>query len=109
MNPNDDWPDHTLENRRSMIRETIRPATVAELREFWVELFPIVNDPWAERFAAFLNEHAKDRFYLAKSPEGAHIAYCRDARRGIWFLPGTGVGIIQSKGLQLLAEIVDSL
>lgn len=37
------------------------------------------------------------------------IAYCRETNQAIWFLPGSGMGIVQAKGLQMLAEIVDSL
>ena len=109
MSYDDDWPDNTLETRRAMVRKTIRPATVEELKQLSAKLFPVVTDPWAERFNAFLNEHAHDKFYLADAPGDAHIAYCRDAGRGIWFIPGTGVGIIQPKGLKALAEIVDDL
>jgi hypothetical protein len=105
----DDWPEDTVEKRRTVIRESIRPATVEELRELWAAQFPVVNDPWAERFAAFLTQHVNDRFYLAKSPEGAHIAYCGDARNGIWFVPGLGVGFLQARGLALLADIVDGM
>ena len=104
----DDWPDNTMEDRRAMVRKTIRPATASELKQLGEKLFPVVSDPWAERFNAFLTEHAQDRFYLADVP-GARIVYCRDAGRGIWFMPGTGMGIIQTKGLQALAEIVDKL
>jgi len=107
MSYDDDWSD-PLEERREMIRKTIHPTTVGELRDLCAELFPIATDPWAEKFCGFLTDHAHDTFYRAEAP-GAHIAYCREAGRGIWFIPGTGVGIIQPKGLQALAEIVDNL
>ena len=107
MNYDDDWSD-PKEARREAVRKTIRPATLAELRELGLTLFPVATDPWAEKFNAFLTEHAGDHFYLADVP-GAHIAYCREAGKGIWFIPGTGVGIIQPKGLQAIAEIVDKL
>ncbi|HSP42611.1 MAG TPA: hypothetical protein VLO11_07065 [Luteolibacter sp.] len=108
MSYDDDWPDNTMEDRRAMVRKTIRPATASELKQLGEKLFPVVTDPWAERFNAFLNEHANDKFHLAEVP-GARIAYCRAANSGIWFIPGSGMGIIQPKGLQALAEIVDAL
>jgi len=104
----DDWPDNTMEDRRAMVRKTIRPASVSELKQLGEKLFPVVTDPWAERFNAFLTDHANGKFYVAEIP-GARITYCRDAGQGIWFIPGTGMGIIQPKGLQALAEIVDAL
>lgn len=108
MNYDDNWPDNTLEIRREMILKTIRPAPVEELKQLSEVLFPVASDPWAERFNAYLAEHAHAKFYLAEVP-GARIAYCRDAGKGFWFIPGTGVGIIQPRGLQALAEIVDKL
>ena len=105
----DDWPDNTMDNRRAWVRKTIRPATVEELRQLGVERFPVVTDPWCERYNAFLSGHPAARFYRAEIPEGAEIVYCRDTGQGIWFLPGSGMGIIQPKGLQVLAEIVDGL
>jgi hypothetical protein len=105
----DDWPDDTMENRRAVVRETIRPATLEELKQLGEKRFPIATDPWCERFNAFLSGHANGKFHLAKTPEGAEIVYCRDAGQGVWFLPGKGMGIIQPKGLQVLAEIVDAL
>lgn len=37
------------------------------------------------------------------------MATSREANQAIWFLPGSGMGIVQAKGWQMLAEIVDSL
>lgn len=105
MSYDDDWSD-PLETRCEAIRKSIRPATVGELRDLCAQLFPVVTDPWAEKFTAFLTEHQGDHFYLADVP-GAHIAYCREAGKGIWFIPDTGIGIIQPRGLQAIAEIVD--
>jgi hypothetical protein len=109
MSYDEDWPDNTMENRRVVVRKTIRPSTFEELKQLGVQRFPIVTDPWFERFNQFLEQHRSGRFYLAKTPEGAEIAYCRDADKGIWFLPGQGMGIVQPKGLKMLAEIVDAL
>lgn len=108
MNYDDDWSD-PMETRREMVRKTIRPTTADELKELCTQLFPVVTDPWAEKFNAFLNEHAHDSFYLADAPGGARIAYCKEAGKGIWFIPGSGIGIIQPKGLLALAEIVGEL
>jgi hypothetical protein len=104
-----DWPDNTMENRRKVVRKTIHPATVEELKKLGTERFPVATDPWCEHYFDLLKQHASAKFYLAETPEGAQIVYCRDTGQGIWFLPGQGMGRIQSKGLQMLAEIVDSL
>lgn len=105
----DDWPDNTMENRRKVVRETIHPATLEELKQLGEKHFPVVTDPWCERYNEFLKTHPTAKFYRAKIPEGAEIVYCRETEQGIWILPGKGMGIIQPKGLKMLAEIVDAL
>jgi len=105
----DDWPDNTMDNRRAAVRKTIRRATLEELKDLGVKRFPLATDPWCEKYNEFLKQHCDAKFYRAESPEGAEIVYCRDSGQGVWFLPGSGMGIIQPKGLQMLAEIVDAL
>lgn len=109
MNFDNEWLAETLEARRKSVQETIRPATLEELRTLGAERFPIASDPWAERFRDFLTEHAKDRFYLAKTHEGAEVIYCREAGRAIWFLPGKGMGLVLPRALGVLEELVSSL
>jgi hypothetical protein len=105
----DDWPDSTLENRRAMIRKTIRHATVAELEELGIQRFPLATDPWCEKYHEFLKHHPNEKFYRAETPEGAEIVYCRDSERGMWFLPDLGMGVIQPRGLKVMAEAVDAI
>jgi hypothetical protein len=105
----DDWPDDTMETRRAAIRKTIRPATWQEIAELGEKRFPIVTDPWCVRFQEFLQTHKNATFHRAEAPGGADVVYCREADAGVWFLPGSGMGIIQPKGLKALAEIVDAL
>lgn len=104
----DDWPEETMEIRRAVIRQTIRAATWQEVAEMVAQQFPIVTDPWCVRFNEFLETHKNAKFHRAEAPGGAVVIYCREAHAGVWFIPGTGMGIIQAKGLQALAEIVDA-
>ena len=105
----DDTMNNSMDLRRDAIRKTIKPITLAELQELGAKQFPIVTDPWCERYFDFLAKHPADKFYQAISSEGARVIYCRDAGQGIWILPGSGMGILQPQGLQALKEIVDSL
>ena len=109
MSYDDDWPDQTLENRRKELRETIRRATVAELKQLGEQHFTVVTDPWCERYNSFLKQNPDAKFYLASIPGGAQVVYCGDTRQGLWLRPGEGMGVIQPKGLQVLADIVDAL
>jgi hypothetical protein len=109
MSYDDDWPDQTWENRRAMVVKTIRPATLGELKKMGEELFPVVSDPWCLRYFEFLNTHPDSRYYHAQIPGHAEIVYCGDSDRGMWFVPGKSMGVIQSKGLEILAQIVAKL
>lgn len=105
----DDWPDDSMETRREMVRKTIRPATWEEIKTLGDQRFTVATDPWAIRFDEFMRSHKAAKFYRAEAPGGAEVVYCRESESGIWFLPGSGMGIIQPKGLQALKEIVDAL
>jgi len=109
MSYDNEWLDETLAARQKSIEETIRPADLEELKTLGLERFPSATDPWAENYQAFLKDHPNGDYYLAKTVEGAEVVYCRKFEKGIWFLPGKGMGILQPKGLRLMAEIVDAL
>jgi hypothetical protein len=109
MSYDDDWPDNTMENRRLLVRKTIRPVTIAELKQLAEKRFPVATDPWCARFNAFLVDNTSAKFYQAEVPGGAEVIYCRDAEQAVWFLPGKGMGVVQPNGLAMLKEIVDAL
>lgn len=105
----DDWVDQTKAGRIAAVRKTIRPITPAELGQLGEQLFPIATDPWCERYHKFITDHKDAHFLRAETGNGASIIYCRESASGFWFLPGTGMGMIQPNGLKVLAEIVAGL
>jgi hypothetical protein len=38
--------------------------------------------------------------------DGVNIVYCRDKDKGIWFLPGSGMGPLQATGRKAMSEII---
>lgn len=102
---NDDWPDQTWENREAMVRKTLRPVSLEELKKLGEERFPIVTDPWCIRYQEFLAQHPDAEYFRAEIPGNVEVIYCRDSGKGVWFMPGRAMGIIQSKGLSMLAAI----
>jgi len=107
MSHDDDWPDNTVELRKAAVRETIRPVSIDELKNLGEELFPVVSDPWYERFHSFLKDHAREKFYRAEIGSETKVVYCRDANRGMWFVPGFAMGFMRPRALAAFAEIVD--
>jgi hypothetical protein len=106
---NDDWPDSEMELRRAAVKKTIRPITREELKQLGTARFPIATDPWAIRYFEFLEAHPHDHYFHAELPDNAEIVYDREAERGMWFIAGNGMGVIQAKGLLALRGIVDGL
>jgi len=38
--------------------------------------------------------------------DGVNIVYCRDQDKGIWFLPGSGMGPLQVTGRKVMKEMI---
>jgi hypothetical protein len=93
--------------RRKSIAETIKPMSNEALKALGEELFPNHDHPWREMFFTFINENAGAAFYHGTTNDRVHIVYCHTKERGIWFLPGSGKGPLQPKGLGILKEIVE--
>jgi hypothetical protein len=38
--------------------------------------------------------------------DGVNIVYCRDKDKGIWFLPGSGLGPLQATGRKVMKDAI---
>lgn len=99
--------DDLTEERRKAIAETIKPNTVEELKPLGEGLFPFHDHPWRAKFFDFIAENAGATFHHATTNDHVHIIYCHAKDKGMWFLPGSGMGPLQAKGLKVLQEIVE--
>jgi hypothetical protein len=99
--------DEITKERRKAIEETIQTISIEELKALGEGLFPYADHPWREKFFAFITENAGATFHHATTHDRIHIIYCHDKDRGMWFLPGSGMGPLQAKGLKILKEIVE--
>lgn len=95
------------EARRKAVAASIRPVSVEELKALETEIFPYHDSAWRERFSDFLQENPQGTFYHATTHDHVHIIYCHSKERGIWYLPGSGLGPLQEKGLKMLKKIVE--
>jgi hypothetical protein len=95
------------EDRRKAITKSIRTISVEELKVLGERLFPFVDHPWREKFFAFITENSGATFHHAITHDGVQVIYCHAREKGMWFLPGTGMGPMQPKGLGILQQIVE--
>ena len=94
------------ESRRQALADTIQPATLEELRALGERLFPFLDHPWRRQYFEFLEQNPDSRYFKAATDDGVGVLYCQEHNRGIWFIPGSGIGILQEAGLKVLAEIL---
>ena len=99
--------EEITEARRKAIAESIRTISVEELKALGARLFPFVDHPWREKFFGFITENSGATFHHAITHDGVQIIYCHAREKGMWFVPGSGMGPMQPKGLAILKKIVE--
>jgi len=92
--------------RREAIAKSIRTISVEELKKLGEEMFDDPDRPWRETFLRFIAEHPGATFYHASAGQGVIFVYSRDADRGLWYLPGSGLGRLSEGGRQLMKEAI---
>ena len=93
--------------RRKAIAESIRTINAEELTALGEKLFPGVDHPWREKFFGFIAENPGATFHHATTHDHVQIIYCHAKDKGMWFLPGIGMGPMQPNGLGILKQIVE--
>jgi hypothetical protein len=99
--------DDLTKERSQAIAETIKPIGIEELKALGEGLFPYIDHPWRAKFFDFIAENAGATFHHALTDDRIHIIYCNAQNKGMWFIPGSGMGPLQAKGLKILKEIVE--
>ena len=92
--------------RRKALAKSIRPISVEELKKLGGELFRYAEDPWRDTFFRFIAENAGATFHHAVASDGVNFVYCRDQDKGMWFLPGSGMGPLQATGRKMMKEMI---
>ncbi|HEU0273573.1 MAG TPA: hypothetical protein VFQ83_03500 [Candidatus Udaeobacter sp.] len=92
--------------RRKAIAKSIRTINVEELKKIGEEIFRYADDPWREAFFRFIAENSGATFHYAVMSDGVNIIYSRDHDKGMWFLPGSGMGPLQATGRKTMKEII---
>ena len=66
------------------------------------------DDPWRNAFFRFIAENPGATFYHAVTSDNVNIVYCRDEDKGMWFLPGSGMGPLQVGGKKIMKEMIEA-
>jgi hypothetical protein len=92
--------------RRKAIANSMRTISVEEAKAYGEQIFRYAEDPWREAFFQFIAENPGATFHHAVMSDGVNVIYCRDKDKGIWFLPGSGLGPLQATGRKAMSDII---
>jgi hypothetical protein len=92
--------------RRKAIAQTIRTVSAEELKKIGNEIFHFAEDPWRDAFFKFIEENPGATFHHAITSDGVNLIYCRNKDKGMWFLPGSGMGPLQERGRKVMQEMI---
>jgi hypothetical protein len=95
--------------RRKAIAESIRTVSAEELKTIGNEIFKFADDPWRDAFFTFISENPGATFHHAVTSDNVNIVYCRDRDKGMWFLPGSGMGPLQDRGKKIMKEMIEKV
>ena len=92
--------------RRKAIAKSIRIISVEELRKLGEELFDSPDRPWRQTFLSLIAENPGATFHHASAGESLIFLYIRDKDKGLWYLPGSGIGPLSDGGRRLMKEAI---
>ena len=96
----------TKKERRKAIAKSIRVISPEELKKLGEEIFDDPDRPWRQTFSQLIAENLGATFYHASAGEGVIFLYIRDQDKGLWYLPGSGIGPLSEGGRQMMKEAI---
>ena len=94
--------------RLDAMAKSIRTINVEELKKLGEGLFPYTGDVWRDAFFKFIDENPGATYHHAITQDGVNLLYCRSQDKGIWFLPGSGLGPLQARGRAAMKKLADT-
>ena len=98
----------TDNERRKAIAKSIRTISVEELKKLGEEIFDEPDRPWRQTFLSLIAENPGATFHHASAGEGLIFLYIRDKDKGLWYLPGSGIGPLSEGGRQLMRKAIET-
>ena len=99
--------DSITEDRRKAVAQSVRIIDVEELKKLAEKIFHFADDPWKQTLRQCIAEHPGATFHHADAGEGVIFLYLRDQDKGLWYLPGSGMGPLSAKGRQAMKDAID--
>ena len=96
------------EERCAAIEKSIRSISTEELKQIGEKLFPHAGDAWRDGFFQFIADNPGVTYHHAVTHDGVNLVYCREKDKGIWFLPGRGLGPLQATGRKTMKEMIET-
>ena len=94
--------------RRKVIAKSIRIISIEELKKLGEEIFDSPDRPWRQTFLSLIAENPGATFYHASAGEGVIFLYSRDNDKGLWYLPGNGMGPMSEAGRRIMKEAINA-
>jgi hypothetical protein len=95
-------------DRRKAILKSIRIISLEELKKLGGEIFDEPDRPWRQTFLSLVAENPGATFYHASAGEGVIFVYTRDQDKGLWYLPGSGLGPLSDGARQLMKKAIEA-
>src|SRR3954451_17954388 len=92
--------------RRKAIAKSIRIIGVEELKKLGEEIFDSPDRPWRQTFLSVVTANPGATFYHASAGEGVIVLYSPGDDKGLWYLPGSGIGPLSDGGRQIMKEAI---
>lgn len=96
--------ESSIHDRREAVARSIRIINPEELKKLADEIFRSPDDPWKEKLLRFIAENPGATFHHADAGQGVIFLYLADRDKGLWWLPGSGMGILSARGRQIMSD-----
>ena len=94
------------EERRQAVNKSVRTISVEELKKLGEEIFDSPDQPWRETFLRLITEKPGATFYYADAGEKVIFLYAKDEDKGLWCLPGSGMGPLSVAGRRIMKQAI---
>jgi hypothetical protein len=94
--------------RKDSARQTLRQASIEELRALVTQLFSDTVHPFSEPFSQFIEEHRSETAVRGETSDGVAFLYYPRTNRGMWYIytgKRLSVGLLGTNSLKALSEL----